>query len=96
MRKCVIHTRVVQEDNSLSPPVLLEPFVHSALYDIPAIRAARQFLLDNEQAELVGVRNGTRCYTITVITDNQAELSNHALELDPTTPVEATEGNCED
>ena len=88
MRKCVIHTRVVKEDNSLSPPVMLEPFVHSALYEIPSIKAARQFLSENDQAEMVAIRVGTRCYTITVITDEQAGLGSHALEL--------VEKNCEE
>jgi len=56
MRKCVIHTRVVQENGQLSEPTPLVPFVHQALYNIPSIRAARLFLDENEYAEMVAIR----------------------------------------
>ena len=85
MRKCVIHTRVLQEDNSFSPSVMLEPFVHSALYDIPAIRSARRYLAENEQAAMVAIETGARYYTVSVITDNHPELESHAFELNTET-----------
>jgi len=82
MRKCVIHTRVVQGNNTLTAPVLLEPFVHAALYKIPPIKAACKFLADNDFAEMVAIRIDNRCYTVTVITDNQPELVANAFDLD--------------
>ena len=94
-RRCVIHTRVVRDDNSLSLATPLEPFVHSALYDIPDIRAARQFLADNQNAEMVAIRIDTRCYIITVITDNHPELEKYALELDPKASSQTTERSSE-
>lgn len=96
MRKCVIHTRAVQEDNSISPSVLLEPFVHAALYNIPAIRSARKYLSENEQVAMVAIQVGTRCYTVTVITENQRELERYAFELDSKAPCENVETNREE
>jgi hypothetical protein len=94
-RKCVIKTRVVKDDNTLSAPVTLEPFVHSALYDIPDIRAARKFLMSNQNAEVVAIRFGKRCYTITVITDNHPELEKYAFELDPEASSQTSEETSE-
>jgi hypothetical protein len=80
MRKYVIYTRVVQEDNTMSPPTLLEPFVHKMLYDIPAVKLARSFLEDNECVQMVGVVIGERHYSVVQITDDQPELQSRAFE----------------
>lgn len=81
MRKFVIHTRVAQEDGTVTEPVLLEPFVHGTLYNIPEIRAARQILADNEHFEMIAIRLDNRCYMLTVVTKDQMELYPNAFEL---------------
>jgi hypothetical protein len=91
MRKYVIYTRVVQEDNTMSPPTLLEPFVHKMLYDIPAVKTARDFLEVNECVHMVVVVVDKRHYSVVAITDEQAELQSHAFQADTEATVVASE-----
>ena len=89
MSKCVIQTRVMK-DGSLTPPAFLEPGLHRTLYEIPQITAARQFMLDNNQVDLVAINiDDKRCYTITRVQDGTYE--HHAIELDPTSASVAEE-----
>ena len=46
---------------------MLEPGVHAALYNIPEVRRAVEFVSENEFAEMVGVRISSRFYGIIVV-----------------------------
>lgn len=65
-RSLVIQTMVKQADGSTTEPKVLEPGVHAALYNIPEIREAREFITSHPSVEGVWVRVGARAYSLIV------------------------------
>lgn len=81
MRKYVIQTRKMDADGTQTPPVFLEPSIHSALYDISPIRGAIEFLRITPQAEGVWIRVESRGYSITVYEGDRPELDRYSFPL---------------
>lgn len=86
MRKYVIQTKVIR-DGSVTPPVMLEPFVHSSLYKLPAITKAIEYLRDNIEARMVAVQSNEdtetqRLYTVTVVTQEKVADLKYLFEFD--------------
>lgn len=91
MKRCIIQTRVINDDSSMTPLVRLEPLLHKSLYDIPAIKTARGIMVANPEIQMVGVVVGKRYYTIIVLEEVKPEIEKYAFELDTEAAPAASE-----
>lgn len=64
-RQLQIKTCVANGDE-VSVPVLLEPGIHGALYNIPEIRDARDYLRAHLECEGMWIHVGRRSYSLLV------------------------------
>lgn len=64
-RHLLIKTCVANGDE-VSAPATLEPGVHAALYNIPEVREAREYIEAHPECEGVWLRIGKRAYALTV------------------------------
>lgn len=67
--KCIIQTRAIKSDGTMTELVKLEPLLHRLLYDIPAIRKARSFMAENPEVQMTGIVLDKRYYSIIVVKD---------------------------
>jgi hypothetical protein len=65
------------------------------LYDIPAIRKTREFMVANPEMQMVGIVVGTRYYSVVVIAENKLELEKYAFQLDSEAASASSEKACD-
>ena len=58
----------------------LEPGVHGALYNLPEIRSAQDYIQDNEAVEMVGIRIGARYYSLVVSWEDELQEGRFKIE----------------
>lgn len=92
MKKYVIQTCTIGADGKRTMPAFLEPYVHTALYEIPPIRRAVEFLRDVPQTEGIWIRIDTRAYAITVYEGDRPDYDKYAFKLEERTDGENTSG----
>lgn len=69
----------VAEGDKISTPAMLEPGVHAALYNIPEVRAAREYIEQHPECEGVWIRIGKRAYSLTVLVAETAPPSSFEI-----------------
>jgi hypothetical protein len=60
--------------------VMLEPITHSALYNIPEVRTAVEFVEANKNVEMIGIRIDARFYSIVVVYDDELKDGHFQLK----------------
>ena len=76
MRQYRVMTKTPDTDYTI-----LEPGVHTALFNLKDVQDAIEFINSRKHVEMVGIRIGGRVYTIVVVTSSDTLLDNH-IELD--------------
>ena len=75
MRQIRIITKTPDTD-----PKQLQPIVHGALYNIPEIRDAREYIRDNPAVEMVCIRLESRYYSIVVSHEEELQEGHFEIE----------------
>lgn len=56
--------------------IQLRPTIHADLYNIPEVRSAVDYVKENPEVEMVGIRIDTRFYSVVVVY-NEEVLEDH-------------------
>jgi 3-dehydroquinate dehydratase len=77
-RHLLIKTCVAKGDE-ISVPTIVVPVVHAALYNIPEVREAREYIETHPACEGMWLRLGQRAYSLTILVSDEAPP--HSFEI---------------